>query len=734
MEDLTINPIDISSITKLTDWVNEPTIADLNKNLTDAKTDHDNHQSDVHTWLDNRNIEGKAKVTPGEGKSKIVPKLIRKQAEWRYASLTEPFTSTPDLFNVNPVTAGDRKRAQQNSLVLNNQFNTQIDKIAFIDSYIREAVDTGTVICKVGWKTEEEEITEIQPIYDFLPVNDETLIKSYTQLLQLRKFNQDLYEEYMNPGLDQALTMFAQTGQTVVPQQVGEEEITEIKETVNQPTVEVCDGANIIIDPSCNGILDNAKFIGERFKTCIADLQKDGRYQNLDKINLEGASPLTDSDYEEDSDITTFRFEDDPRKKFVVTIYYGEWDINSTGILEPIIMAWAGRTTIRMEKNQFPDRKHPFVKAVYMPVRRSIFGEPDGALLEDNQKIVGAITRGMIDLMAKSANAQTGMRMDLLNTTNQRKFRRGDDYEFNSNVDPRQGIHQHTFPEIPSSAYNMITMQNIEAESLTGVKAFASSGITGESIGQNVGNARSALDAASKREKGILNRLASGIIQIGRKFLSMNAEFLSETEVIRITNRKFITVRRDDLAGKFDLRLSISTAEEDNKKAEELAFMLQTTGNTMDPDLHKMILADLARLRKMPDMARKIEEFQPQPDPLIKAEQELKIHLLKAQIAKEETLAIKHAATAELDGVKGQREKTQAALNLAKRGTEHAKARNLSSDSDNKDLDYLETESGTKQARDLEKMNTQAQNDAATKIIDNSMQQDNTNQQEKLVI
>lgn len=720
--------MDDSEVQKLTEWKNEPTIEDLNQNLTDAESDHDSHHSDVTTWLDNRNITGAAKINAGEGKSKVVPKLIRKQAEWRYSSLSDPFTSTPDLFNVNPTTAGDRKRAQQNGLVLNNQFNTQIDKIAFIDAYIREAVDTGTVICKVGWKTEEEEVTEDRPTYEFIPSLDESHVEPYTQLLQLRKFNRDLYEEHMNPGLDQALDIFAQTGQVVIPQQTGEEEITEMRETVNQPTVEVVDEVNLTIDPSCNGILDNAKFIGEKFKTCISDLKKDGRYQNLDKINLEGLSPISNPDFEDNDDVSSFNFIDDPRKKFVVHIYYGEWDISDTGIVEPIVVAWAGSTLIRMEKNQFPDRKHPFVKAVYMPVRKSIFGEPDGALLEDNQKIIGAITRGMIDLMAKSANAQTGMRMDLLNTTNQRRFRRGDDYEFNSTVDPRQGIFQHTFPEIPSSAYNMISMQNIDAESLSGVKAFASSGITGESIGQNVGNARSALDAASKREKGILNRMASGIIQIGRKFLSMNAEFLSEEEVIRVTNEEFVTVRRDDLAGKFDLRLSISTAEEDNKKAEELAFMLQTTGNTMDPELHKMILADLARLRKMPDMAKKIEDFQPTPDPLVQAEQELKIHLLKAQIAKEETLAIKHAATAELDGVKGQRERTQAALNMAKKGTEHAKARNLSSDSDNKDLDYLEQETGTKQARDLEKLDTQSKNDMATKIVDNSIQRDNNTQ------
>ena len=77
---------------------------------------------------------------------------------------------------------------------------------------------------------------------------------------------------------------------------------------------------------------------------------------------------------------------------------------------------------IRLEKNPFPDKKPPFVKAVYMPVRKSSWGEPDGELLEDNQKIVGAITRGMIDLLGKSANGQTAFKKGALDPVNKRKL------------------------------------------------------------------------------------------------------------------------------------------------------------------------------------------------------------------------------------------------------------------------------------------------------------------------
>jgi len=689
-------------ITKLTDWVSEPSVADLKQNLDDATNDQDSHLQDVKRWLSNLYIKDAAKPKKIEGQSSVAPKVIRRQAEWRYSGLSEPFLSTPDIFNVGPTTAGDVKRARQNALILNNQFNNQLEKVAFIDEYVRDMVDIGTVLVKVGWDTEETEVTKNVPQYEYTPSLAPEQIQQYVGLLQLRKTDADLYAENSTPGLDHALEIFATTGQVLIPKKIGSEEITTMEETKNQPTVEICIAENMLIDPTCNGNIKKATFIGEKWKSSLSDLKKDGRYKNLDYIMVGSSDPNTDPDYEATKDAGNFTFQDKPRKQFVVHSYWGDWDIDNTGITKPIHAVWVGRVMILLEDNPFPDRSHPYIKAVYMPVRKSIFGEPDGELLEENQDIIGACTRGMIDLLGKSANGQTGFKKNLLDTANKRRFRRGDDYEFNSNDDPRQGIFTHKYPEIPQSAFNLIGMQNSDAESLSGVKAF-SSGINGEAIGANVGNGRSALDAASKRETAILRRAAAGIIEIGRKFISMNAEWLSPEETVRITNEEFIQIRRDDLAGKFDLQLSISTPEADEAKAKELAFMLQTNGPNSDPGEVRMIRAEIARLRKMPDLAKKIEEYEPKPDPLAVKKAQLEIKLLEAQIEKELSLVVKHNSTSDLDDIKGARELSQTDLNTAKEKTEYAKARNLESDSDQKDLNFVETESGVTQERDLQR-------------------------------
>lgn len=685
----------------LVNWKNPPTLRDLKQDLQDAKPIHDAQETKINTWLDNLNVTGKAQMPAGGTGSKIVPKLIRKQAEWRYAALSEPFLSTDDVFNVKPATWEDREAAKQNQLVLNQQFNSVIDKTRFIDEYVRTAVDEGTVIVRVGWDFHEEEYEDDFPVVEFR-VNP-ALAPMHEQLAQMKAESPSLYDTDVPEELKQAHEMTQEQGQPIEAVITGYQKEKRMRTLKNAPTVEVCDVRNVTIDPTCLGDITKAGFLVYHFESSISQLEKDGKYKNLKSVNISNNSILGQPDHASPDGSKNFNFSDEPRKKVVVHEYWGFWDIDGTGIVKPFVAAWIGDTLIRMEENPFPDKAIPFIIEQYLPVRKSIYGEPDGALLEDNQKIIGAVTRGMIDVMGKSANGQTGIRKDMLDATNRRKFDKGQDYEYNANVDPRQGVHMHVFPEIPQSAQYMLNLQNMEAESLTGVKSF-SQGVSGASLGDVAAGIRGALDASSKRELGILRRLSAGIIKIGRKIISMNAEFLSDTETVRVTNDEFVKVRRDDLPGNFDLKLSISTAEEDNNKAEQLGFLLQTVGPNSDPELMKMILSDIAKLRKMPDLAHKIESYQPQPDPLAQKRAELEIALLEAQLSNEQAKAQMHQATAQLE--------------MAKVGTEQVKQGNLQSDTDLKNLNFVEQESGVKQERDLQKHGEQARSQAKLKLMD----------------
>lgn len=686
--------VDPAQSANLTDWKNEPNVADLKSDYNSASSAHSAQMSKITTWLDNLNVTGPAKPKKLPGRSSVQPMLIRKQAEWRYSALTEPFLSTDELFTVSPVTWEDRQAAIQNQLVLNYQFNIKIDKVRFIDDYVRTAVNEGTVIVRVGWREQTQKIKETVPVYAYYPAQTPDQVAAIQEALQLKLENPNAYHNLPDDIIASVDYSYENRG-AYVARQEGTQEVEYDKIIVNQPTAEVVNSQNVVIDPTCNGDIKQAQFVIYSFETSKSDLEKDGRYKNLDKISASMSNPLNTPDHMTE-DQSGFNFKDEPRKKFIAYEYWGYWDINGDGKTVPIVATFVGNTMIRLEENPFPDKQIPFVIVPYLPVTRSIYGEPDGALLEDNQKIIGATTRAMIDILARSANGQTGIRKDMLDVTNRRKFDKGEDYEFNANVDPRQGVYMHTSPEIPQSAPLMIQYQNNEAESLTGVKSF-SQGIASQALGDVAAGIRGALDAASKRELGILRRLAQGIVDIGYKFVSMNAEFLSEEEVVRITNDDFVSVRRDELAGNFDLKLSISTAEADNQKAQELAFMLQTMGNSLPFEMSQMVLSDIARLRNMPDLAKRIEKYQPQPDPLAQRKAELEIALLEAQIAETQSKAIENRASA---------------------GYKATQAGNVQSDTDLKNLDYVEQESGVKQARDVERIQAQAQSQTQTKIVD----------------
>jgi len=683
----------------IVNWKNAPTLEALKQDLQEAKPSHDSHITKVKKWLDNLHVRNAAATKTGNGGSTITPKLIRKQAEWRYPALSDPFLSTSRLFKVSPTTWEDKKASEQNALVLNNQFNTKINKQRLIDEYVRAVVDEGTAILRVGWSFEEEPYEADEPIIEFR-VNPE-YGPLHEELVQLKQNSPSEYVTNVPDELKQAHDLFLEQGVPVEPAILGYRKVKKNRVVKNHPTVEVCDQQNVIIDPSCNGDLTKAGFVVYTFETSLAKLKKDKRYKNLDQIETGNYSPLNEPDHATHSG--NFNFRDKPRQLFVVYEYWGNWDINGDGVLVPIVVSWVGNTIIRMEANPFPDKLHPFVAVAYLPVRKQVHGEPDGELLEDNQKIIGAVTRGMIDLLGKSANGQTGMRKDMLDATNRRKFDKGMDYEFNPNVDPRQGVHMHTYPEIPASAQFMLQLQQAEAESMSGVKAF-NDGISGQSFGQVAAGVRGALDAASKREMSILNRLKQGIVEVGRKIIAMNQEFLSEEEVVRVTNDDFVLVRRDDLAGNFDLELDISTAEEDANKSQELGFMLQTMGPNMDPAISRIILADIAKLKKMPDLAKKIEEYEPQPDPLAQRKLQLEIELLEAQLENERAQAMQRQAQAQLD--------------MARSGTEQAKTDNLRSDTDLKNLNFVEQESGVTQQRALQLHGEQARSQAQLKLLE----------------
>lgn len=578
-----------------------------------------------------------------KGKSEIVSRDIKKQSEWQHASLIDPFVSSPNIMKAYPITWEDKPASRQSEIILNTQFCRQFDRYSFMTKAVKVLDQEGTAIIQTGWEYEEEEREVTKPIMMTHPYTGEQI-------------------------------------------QVAEKTVMETVTTVNKPTAKVCRNEDVFIDPTCQDNLDNAQFVIYRYETDYSSLKQDGRYKNLKNlVKAKDSTNTWDSDYENEDD-TEFEFKDEARKKILVYEYWGNFDRNGDGVAEPVVCAWVDQTIIRMEDNPFPDGKPPFIAVPFNSVPFSLYGEPNAELISDNQKIKTAMYRNIIDNMAQSNNNQKGIKKGALDDTNKKRFLSNKNFEYNGT---QADFFTGKFNALPGAVYDVLGLMNNEVESITGAKSF-SEGITGNSLGSTATGARGALDATATRRLNLVRNISENLVKpLLRKWMAYNAEFLDEGQVIRYTNDEFIEINKDDLSGKIDIDIQVSTAEDNSAKAQELAFMMQTLGNSMDHGMRSMLMAEIATLHRMPDLAKKIEEYQPQPDPMQVQMAQLEMAKLQAEIANEQA--------------KGQENRVDVQLKQAKTQTELAKAADLNETADMKALQFLEKESGVDHAKEMEK-------------------------------
>ena len=576
-----------------------------------------------------------------DGKSKIVSKDIKKQLEWLVPRLTDPFLSSSNVIKCFPITYEDELAARQNELLLNTQFCRKFNRYNFINKAIRVLATEGTVVIQTGWDYEDEEVE-----------------------------------------VEQEVVMTDAAGNQFVGLQVG----TQTKVIRNQPTAVVCRNQDIFIDPTCMDDMDKCQFVIHRYESNLSALRADGRYKNLDKVAQNSPSLYDDIQYYRE-DKTFFEFADEPRKKLIVHEYWGNYDVDGDGQTEAIVCAWVGDTIIRLETNPYPDQKPPFIIVPFNAVPFQMFGEALAENIGDNQKVKTAITRGIIDNMAKSNNGQIGMRKGALDVANRKKFLKGDNFEFNG---APNDFWQGSYNQIPGSAFDMLGLMNNEIESQTGIKSFTG-GITGASLGSTATGARGAMDATALRSMHLVRNIAENLMKpLMRKWMAYNAEFLEEEEIVRITNEEYVPIRRDDLDGRVDIDLGIATQEDNAAKVQELSFLLQTIGPGEDPAIRREIMADIYELSRMPEQAKKMREYQPQPDPM--AEQAKQLELQKLMLENE---VLK--ATIEDKLARANENEIDAQLKMNKAAVEAAKARKLGSEADMKDLEFIDRDNGFKE-------------------------------------
>jgi hypothetical protein len=225
-------------------------------------------------------------------------------------------------------------------------------------------------------------------------------------------------------------------------------------------------------------------------------------------------------------------------------------------------------------------------------------------------------------------------------------------------------------------------------------------------------SARGAMDAQSVRRMHIVRNIAENLIKpLLRKWMAYNSEFLEDEEVVRITNEQFVPVRRDDLSGSIDIDLSIATMEDQSAKSQELSFLLQTLGNTVAPEITQELMAQILELGRMPDQAKTVREFKPEPDKVQEQLKQLELQRLQIEIQKGMSEIKRNESIAAENNIDRQ-------VKLARAARDEAQARLIHSNADKTDLEFLKIDSGENEAAEIRKEIAKLQAKLAEKDAD----------------
>lgn len=607
-----------------------------------AKNENDNK---IKQWEAIR--DSKLYGTEVDGKSKYVSDLTKNLLDWQVPSLVDPFVSTPDVINCKPFTYADPLIAAQEEAVLTHQVIQTADHFSFMTDLMTYIAEKGTAFVKTGWMFQEEKREVEQPLMAIDPMS----------------------------------------GQEVV---IGTEVVEQMVTTVNKPTRLVIDPIDIRMDPTCGGKISKASFVIHDWETDLSTLRQDGRYKNLDKIKEDIGR---DEDYEQkDSTDDTFRFEDSARKKIIVHEYWGKYDLDDDGIAEPVVCAWVGDVVIREEENPLPGQEIPFEKAVYKNLPGYIWGEPLAAKTGKRQHIDSVLHRGIFDDMKLANNGQTGTKKGFTDDANLKKMKQGIDFEYNTTM---ADVYQDQYRGLNQSVFNVMAKNEAAAESSVGV-TMMNHGTGGNALGSSAAAVNATTSSSAKREMHIVRGVAEDcIIPMLKKFSRYNKEFLSPEEVSAITDKEYIEPKNDN---EYDIKMTLESAETRVAKAERTGFVLQTMGPNMPPQAMTVLLArymkligelDVSHMIENPEVSPEEQQAQAKQQAHADKMMELELALMEAKVYNEQA--------------KGQENAVDVGLKTAKTETERAKARITNSDSDLKDIDYLEREAGIPHERELEK-------------------------------
>jgi len=632
----------------------------IEHDLQESRPYHDDVMSEIAVWMDEYN--GEPYGNEVDGRSKIVWKLIKKQGEALVSNIIKPFLGNYDIVEVDPITEADVYKSKIDEKLINHYWNKEFKATRFLKALGKVLVPEGTCFIRVGWERETREREQTIPL------------ESLT---------------------DEMRQMFGERGAEFIKNTDGTITIKVVNILSNKPTAKIVRNEDVYIDPTAD-TFEESKFLIYERRVSLSDIMNDPLYdeeacERLSKIVLENDDKRRDGFDLHLYNLSDFEFKDTARKKIVLYEYWGEYDLDGDGNTEPVVatMAKYGEDTLilRMDRNPFPFKKIPFICIPLYDEPFKVYGRSLSDAISDEQKLSTSIVRGIIDNMANSNNGMKFFKKGALDAVNFNRLKRGDKYiEINTHDSINTAIMDGNFNQLPAHIYNMLSMLDAQAESLTGITK-AMQGLPGSEMKASTSNFAAMMTQSQIRLLDITNNITNGLKEMLRMWMSMTIAYVDNSEIKRITGIDIPALKQqetqrliqqfqldqlpedsamkammlvaqevDDMFDrkdlKFDIKMKVGTDGLKQIKIQNLNMLMQqlaplAQAGNVPPDAIKLLVADLADNLDRPDIARMISEYQPQPDPNAMKMQQLEIAEKEANVEKDKALAMNALARTE---------------------------------------------------------------------------------------
>jgi len=590
--------------------------------------------------------EGKPYGNEIDGRSKLVWKLVKKHGETLAANITKPFITGNKIVQIEPRTRFDVIKARLDEMLLNYFFEKEFDKVKFMKTLRNVLIKEGTAFIKVSWIRKDKEV--------------------------------DLEKDY---------AMLGGSGKVKIPE-------------INKPFAEICFNEDIFTDPNATSLEDSEYFI-HRYRTTPDELYNNPDYDKeaiarFRKKIQEAREKATGDEihnqqvqFISDDESYIYEYYDIPKKKVYSFL-------NSGNIVEVV------------HKRDYT--LFPYVEIPLFDEEFSIWGRALADVIEDEQKFMTSIIRGVIDNMSMSNNGIKFVRKGSLDAINFKRLMEGQPVvEVNANMPINQVVHDGNFNELPSSVYNMLQVIEQQAEGLTGVNRFMQ-GISSNELNSPATNFRAMLSQAQIRLIDITTNITNGLKRMFGLWLEMIYEYLSDEEIFKITGTSIAEEKTkmtkrlamewdlDNLPpdtqqkaimlivkeieeifnkrdSKYDININIGTDGLREAKIAQINMFMQQASQLVQlgvvpQDVVRSLISKLAELLEFPEIAHNIKTYKPQPDPMQQQMMQVQLQKEIAEAKKSEALAANAMARTKMTEVKSQKETLSTDAEIAKKYSE----------------------------------------------------------------